>query len=728
MKKIYLFTCLIAFTLSSFAQITPKDSLRRIDSLRTSVNSTGPGTTTYAPNFSPLTPNSASFQKHGDYQVNLATGVPDINIPLYTIEEGVLRNPIILRYHASGHTMSEFASWVGWGFNLDYGGASLNRSIIGIADDKDIAEAYLNKPIINRNLCDNSTDYSFCSAVNAGTADLDPDLFSFSTSSSGGKFMLRPNDKPFLMPWQAVDINSEINSDGTIKAFAVANPDGTNYHFGITTGGYGGTESQRILTSSGTPTNNGITTWQIGQITSLTNENKISFQYQTGGKVAQVSQSWGANMILDNSGTPISGSTSVHPQFSIQTKDVEESNIYKIFFTNGEIEFVPSNLTTEPRTDIPESPKLKEIKVYSYEGGVKTQIKSITFHYSYFKDRTNFDGRLKLDSLRMFGSAGTTPQVYYFNYTTNTYSWKYDTGANVSPNADWSKQDYFGYFNNKPNNHLIDKADYNGVTILDGTANRSTVETYLKEGLLSKITYPESGYTTFEYEANRYKNLSVEVLGGGLRVKTIKHFDSFGTQSSMKSYQYGSDAGDGVGKLNSRWSFPSATNVGEYKFISGFDIQKSVSIGSNGLAEMSSHDGTPVYYTSVREYNETIATNTANGYTDYTFSYEPDVVVTTPSGYQRDIKPWKRGLLLTKLAYKSDNTLLESTVNTYSAFKDTSIVNVAKVNFSNQANASCSTCSSGMAYGFLISGGIAGRGSDLPSGTACTNPQLIYFT
>jgi hypothetical protein len=253
MKKLLLAICIL-LNFSTLAQLTKKDSLKiQLDSLflKTNLNISGPSSNNYAPNFSPLTPNAASFQKHEDYQVNLATGVPDINIPLYSIQEGTLRNPIMLRYHAGGHTMSEFASWVGWGFNLDYGGASLNRSIIGMADDINSTGSYLNNPIINRNLCDNSADYTFCSVVNAGNADLDPDLFSFSTHSSGGKFMLRHDDKPFLMPWQAVDINKEINPDGTIKAFSVANPDGTNYHFGITTGGYGGTESQRIWGSSG---------------------------------------------------------------------------------------------------------------------------------------------------------------------------------------------------------------------------------------------------------------------------------------------------------------------------------------------------------------------------------------------------------------------------------------------------------------------------------------------
>jgi RHS repeat-associated protein len=715
MKKLLLAICIL-LNFTTLAQLTKKDSLK-IDSLRIQLNAAGPSSNNYAPNFSPLTPNAASFQKHGDYQVNLATGVPDISIPLYTIEEGVLKNPIVLRYHAGGHKMTEFAPWVGWGFNLDFG-PSLNRSILGgMADDKNSTGGYLYNSITNRDLCNSSSDFTFCSNVNAGNADLEPDLFTYSTPSSGGKFMLRQSgQKPFQMPWQAVNIENEINPDGTIKAFSVANIDGSNYHFGITTGGYGGTEYQRTWNGAGNVTDNGIATWQIGQVTSLTNENEISFQYQTGGTVTQAFQSWGASMTYNDMGSPTS--PSAQAQASIQVKQTEESNIYKIFFTNGEVEFVPSNLSTEPRTDTPESPKLKEIKVYSYEGGVKTLLKSITFHYSYFKDRTNADGRLKLDSLRMVGIAGTIPQVYRFDYTTNSYSWKYDTGYIGGP-VDVSKQDYFGYFNNKSNSHLIDISTYNGVTILDGPADRITVETYMKEGVLSKITYPEGGYTTFDLEANHYKNAGIAVLGGGLRVKTIKHFDGLGNQASMKAYKYGSDAGEGVGKLSSLWSFPSSGNVGEFQFLSGNDglsLYKTVSIGSNGLSEMSSHDGTPVYYTSVREFNEAIATTTANGYTDYNFSFEPDVSVTTPISFIRDIEPWKRGLLLSKSVHKSDGLKLSETFNSYDSFKEESIVNLAKVRFVNQASITCSFCSSGMLNGFA------------PFPNNCQFPQLIYFT
>jgi hypothetical protein len=107
-----------------------------------------------------------------------------------------------------------------------------------------------------------------------------------------------------------------------------------------------------------------------------------------------------------------------------------------------------------------------------------------------------------------------------------------------------------------------------------------------------------------------------------------------------------------------------------------------------------------VYYTSVREFSENVSNTTNNGYTDHTFSFEPDISVTTPISFQRDIEPWKRGLLLSKLVYKSDNTLLQSTINTYEAYKYDTTTNLAKVRFINQSNATCVSCNTLMNYNY----------------------------
>ena len=58
-------------------------------------------------------PTASSFGKYGDIPVSHFTGVPNISIPIYTLQEGKLTLPISLSYHASGVKMAELASWVG---------------------------------------------------------------------------------------------------------------------------------------------------------------------------------------------------------------------------------------------------------------------------------------------------------------------------------------------------------------------------------------------------------------------------------------------------------------------------------------------------------------------------------------------------------------------------------------------------------------------------------------
>ncbi len=40
-------------------------------------------------------PNAAALGKYGDYSVGTFTGVPDINVPIYTVQEGSLSLPIL---------------------------------------------------------------------------------------------------------------------------------------------------------------------------------------------------------------------------------------------------------------------------------------------------------------------------------------------------------------------------------------------------------------------------------------------------------------------------------------------------------------------------------------------------------------------------------------------------------------------------------------------------------
>src|SRR5689334_3415891 len=64
----------------------------------------------------------ASLGKYGEIPVSPYTGIPNISIPLYEINDGPLSVPISLSYHAGGIKVEEVAPAVGIGWALNAGG------------------------------------------------------------------------------------------------------------------------------------------------------------------------------------------------------------------------------------------------------------------------------------------------------------------------------------------------------------------------------------------------------------------------------------------------------------------------------------------------------------------------------------------------------------------------------------------------------------------------------
>jgi hypothetical protein len=88
----------------------------------------------YQPNVIPPDPVSAQFQKYLGYPVSHATGIPQINIPLYTMESSGVDIPFSLSYHASGIKVKEVAGTIGLGWSL-FPGFKITRTIMGKPDD-----------------------------------------------------------------------------------------------------------------------------------------------------------------------------------------------------------------------------------------------------------------------------------------------------------------------------------------------------------------------------------------------------------------------------------------------------------------------------------------------------------------------------------------------------------------------------------------------------------------
>jgi hypothetical protein len=67
-----------------------------------------------------VSPSAYEFKKFDLTPVSYSTGVPNISIPLYSINQDGVSIPIALSYHAKGIKVNDVASWVGLGWSLNF--------------------------------------------------------------------------------------------------------------------------------------------------------------------------------------------------------------------------------------------------------------------------------------------------------------------------------------------------------------------------------------------------------------------------------------------------------------------------------------------------------------------------------------------------------------------------------------------------------------------------------
>jgi len=672
MMKEKILLVLIILSHLGFAQDKPKTDTTKVPKI-TQASEAFERAKKFLPQYAPLSPNAWSSQKFGDYQVNLATGVSNIPITLFTIQNGSLSIPITLSCHTGGFKMNEQSSWVGWGWTLDFG-PSLNRTVQGLKDDKD-GGSYLSNPIAaSRDFCYSSTDFDYGRSVKNNSIDTQPDIFSYSIPSKSGKFLLGQNGStPFKIPNHPIQISYSANP--TITTFNLVGDDGVAYTFGEA-------ETQEVV--SGALSQNYISSWLISQVRSADSDDVINYSYQSGGIQDLSEKQWVASVIFNSvpqSGGHYTNSVDFTPTYTNVSTRITQKNPYKITYTNGEVEFVQSDIGE--RLDLLDSRYLKQINIYNYENGQKILIKVIKFTYTYFQNSTSNGSyaRLKLDKISITDELNSKVEEYSFDYWSNTISWN-----EANDNA---KKDFFGYYNGKPNTHLIPVSTYNGLSIQGGAADRSTVDTFMKEGVLKRITFPTKGYTEFDYETNKYKDGTNELFAGGLRVKSIKSVT--GNSGFMKRYEYSSDAGTNIGRLTTNWTPTSALQPFVQHLIyddqegnaNSFGTADQASFTQNGgVLDFNTMDAASVYYTNVTEYFEDANDPTKNGKNIYTFDFENDIIANAVNYQTRTVKPWKRGNLLSKTTYEG-NTIVATLSNQYTELQTNTRVAAAFVGVPN---------------------------------------------
>ena len=645
-----------------------------------SVNAQAAATQYFVSTQFPRSPTTTALEKYGTYQVNEFTGVPDISIPLYTVEAGGLKLPITLSYHASGNKITDVASWAGLGWSVSTGG-QISRRVMGLADD--ITFGYLSGYMKPRGTFSfsNNDDLHWLQYVSDGTYDTRPDIYSYDFPGHGGKFFFDGspgnNFKPKMMPFSPINITHNlVNWDpgsgkpySGLTRFNITDEHGDMYTFGDAA-------TETTFAESG-GASNGIqiaSAWKLKNMISQNRRDTIGITYNTQSinyPEADTEVFTVIDNVVNNGGGYYTPNLPSTPTTLGNLANITELVPAQITFKNGKVVF---DLDVAHRQDINQTGHiLKDIKVYTYNHGTKAYElqKSIVFYTSYFSGY----GPLRLDSIQVQDKAGSVIQHYHFDYNQ----------ALTMPNTSF-QQDYWGYYNGKANNMLTPQQSitYNAtggnsetVTIGSNVANgRDCDSNYMQVCMLTGIHYPTGGYTTFAYQTNQYYDSGVLHLAGGLRIKTISSYDGISPTPIVRTYQYN------TARQNFYLDYAYFSTFQNHRYYdlsgsAGSPVQVATCVIHSYVnvphSDLEAYDGATVVYPSVTEYTGTSAGNT--GKTDYVFTDKSDSYLDA-SFYAGSLiyisAFYERGHLLSKKDYirKADGSyqVVKAEAHHYTAF------------------------------------------------------------
>jgi len=555
------------------------------------------------PNVLPTGPTAFEFLKYGEVPVGKYTGVPNISVPIYTIEAKGLNIPISLSYHSNGFRVNEEAGSTGLGWTLFAGGSVVqtvvgfddfgyykNRSfpdIQGIVEHSSsggvpsgilsscngtltgISEAKFILPSDGDGSCTLGAQYQFPLDLFNGEKDFEPDVFHFNALGYSAKFVFDWETETFVC---LTDNKIKITDDNYLSGssipptvFTVHVPDGHKFVFELK-------EESTFLVQASSPgsiTNVDLVfrnekasrTYQLIKI--YTNRNDIiDFNYTTTNPIknfGSVSKSDKRYKAAPGWGMPQFPGPNETTSFTLTQQPF--SYLTSITFNQSKIVFSHSD-----RTDLVGAKKLDKIEVQSeLNTSNYTTLKTFDFDYSYFVGHNNGTklsdhfsynqyfpqktiqeqtSRLKLNSVTELGK---NPHVFEYS-------------SEALPNKISMATDYWGYYNGQLNNQTLYANIYrfnievgNTNYSSHGSNNKSSSLQHTKAAVLEKITYPTLGYSTFEYELNKFENYFVPNMdqvgngignnpngsfGAGLRISKTENFNHDAVKLSSKSFTY----------------------------------------------------------------------------------------------------------------------------------------------------------------------------------------------
>ena len=453
----------------------------------------------------PPSPNASSLGKYGGIDLGLASGMANIEIPVYELVSNNLKVPVSLAYSSNGFRVDELPGRIGTGWSLNAGGV-ITRSVFGSADESyQRLSPPADFPARSRALVNFMEALAVSAADNFGP-DAQPDLFSFNFNGYSGRFILDANNNPILLSHSNLKIERDFQS--TTWNFKITTPDGVQYLFGGTTAIE---KTKRIQTGSGCGRSYSTfipTAWYLKQIIHPNNDVvtftyvPLGLQYSTGINQAIYARNTlqGYTCAGDNSNPPTQTNTiceSIMQTSGVLLQEITSTGGAKLKFV-----YIDRNDGNEKL--------LSTVEVYPPGQLTTSRIFNLIYQYSVatnFKNSFSW-GDIKLNS-RPFLMQVTEKSSDAL--LVKNHSFLYNDISSLPPRLSFA-QDHYGFFNGKPNTTLIplpSSLTWQKALPL-ASANRDVDPLFCQKGLLTSITYPTGGKDNITYEANQvYQDVSI---------------------------------------------------------------------------------------------------------------------------------------------------------------------------------------------------------------------------
>lgn len=618
-------------------------------------------------------PNVASLGIYGKVDVSPFTGLPNINIPVFSVSYGDIPISANLQYLGGGVKIEDHPGWVGQNWSLIVGGV-VSRKRNGGVDEiyvNNFTNANAFSYYFNYGGLDNSGwDQSTFMKTYLGSSDasklypqLSPDEFMFTLpNGKSGSFMknekgawvVRSNDggrllidvslspsTPLLKLYETITQTNYQLINQIIYKIVITDDAGYKYTFG---GDLNAVEFIRESNLNADDAKNNVfaNAWHLVEIESP-KRNIVKFNYERGRHQYIQNVGYSHTLSYQINGQSCSGYNISTLQFSgyiitpsfltsinsdafdiLFEKEVSLELKYPYFgYTSAIIPHAFNNFNYGDFASIlfPDITKNGEHLVES-NPPVDYKLKGITikdkggkiiekYGFNYNNDFTDIpEQRLFLTS---FTKTPSQPYLWEDGTVSQpmTYSFNYDAPETLPP-YNSMMADEWGYYNGKP--YPIHDLDVNTNLL---KSKYLPDYNFAKKGSLIKITYPTGGYTNFLYELNQYGSYIKKNPG------TVSLFAASGEGGGLRIRKIDNYSKNGVNTFKEYFYNNSSTGTSSGILAGLKNIYYRAQIGSssksvlgyaeyvsnNSISDLNYTNGRDVVYSEVKEILEDGASN-----------------------------------------------------------------------------------------------------------------------